>query len=99
MLTTTILPTARLLALASSGLLLSSCIFSETPVVGGFGSKLADPLGALEGEPTPTPPNPHMDPVILRNGAINFRFNEDIGKSANNFEEDPDDAKPRPGSR
>ncbi|MCB1229168.1 MAG: hypothetical protein KDN19_02815 [Verrucomicrobiae bacterium] len=89
----------RLLPIALPGLLLSSCIFSETPVVGGFASKISDPFSALEGEPAPTPPNSHMDPVILRNGAFNLRWNEDLGKSSSNYEEDPDDAKPRPGSR
>lgn len=92
-------PASPLLLLAASGTLLSSCIFSETPEIGGFSSRLGDPLGALESEPTPTPPNPHMDPVLLRNGAINFRWNEDLSKSSNNTEEDPDDAKPRPGRR
>lgn len=99
MLNLNIRPASPLLLLATSGTLLSSCIFSETPVVGGFGSKISDPFSALEGEPAPTPPNPHMDPVLLRNGAINFRWNEDINKSSNNFEADPDDAKPRPGRR
>ena len=57
--------------------------------MGGFGSKLGDPLGALESEPPPTPPNQLMDPVILRTGAINFRFIEDLAKSSNNPERFP----------
>lgn len=89
----------RILPIIVPGFFLSSCIFSDTPVVGGFASKISDPFGALEGEPAPTPPNSHMDPVVLRTGALNLRWNEDLGKSSNNHEEDPDDAKPRPGKR
>lgn len=87
------------LAIVAACLPLSSCIFSESPELGGFSSHIGDPLGALEDEPAPTPPNPLMDPVVLRNGAFNLRWHEDLGKSSSNTETDPDDAKPRPGRR
>ncbi len=87
------------LALLAACLPLGSCIFSETPELGGFSSRIGDPLGALEDEPAPTPPNPLMDPVVLRNGAFNLRWHEDLGKSSNNTEADPDAEKPKPGRR
>ncbi len=71
------------IATAVAAASLASC-FSNQPIYGGFASKLGDPLGALEDEPAPTPPNPHLDPVQERYGAISVRFTEDLEKSANN---------------
>ena len=72
---------------------LSSCIFTDGPHFGGFSSIASDPLGALETEPPDLPPNPHMDPVIVRRGALSVTWVEDLTKSSNNTEPDPDELR------
>ena len=76
-------------------LFLPACIFTDGPHFGGFSSIAKDPLGALETEPPDTPPNPHMDPVITRHGALSVRWTEDLTKSSNNDEPDPDEVENR----
>ena len=72
---------------------LTSCIFTDGPHFGGFSSIASNPLGALETEPPDLPPNPHMDPVIVRRGAFSISWDEDLTKSSNNTEPDPDELR------
>lgn len=74
---------------------LPSCIFTDGPHFGGFGSIASDPLGALESEPPDLRPNPHMDPVIVRRSALSLSWDEDLTKSSNNTEPDPDELRNR----
>ena len=76
-------------------LLFPSCIFTDGPTFGGFSSIATDPMGALEAEPPDVKPNSHIDPVIQRRGAFSLTWTEDLTKSSNNNEPDPDEMRER----